>query len=98
MNNKQQTNSETFDELFGVLKSVYTQVEGAIDAGLHEAKLGGIEGAKQRLAELDIEDAVAKVRELVDMAIYETNAEPYIEDAKALMAILWERVENGELE
>ncbi|KAA3646267.1 MAG: hypothetical protein DWQ07_08585 [Chloroflexi bacterium] len=98
MNDQQQTNSETFDEILGVLKKVYTQVESAVDAGLYEAKLGGIESAKQRLAELDIEDAVEKVKELVDMAIYETNAEPFIEDAKALMARLWERVESGELE
>ena len=98
MTEQNESDKTSFDELSDILKNVFEQVESAVDAGLYEAKLGGIEGARQRLSELDIENAVTKVKELVDMAIYETNAQPFIDDARALMTNLWQRVESGELE
>ena len=98
MTDQNESDNTSFDELSDILKNIFKQVESVIDAGLYEAKLGGIEGTRQRLAELDIEDAVTKAKELVDMAIYETNAQPFIDDARRMLAGLWQRVESGELE
>ena len=98
MAEQNESDKTSFDELSDTLNRIFEQVESAVDAGLYEAKLGGIEGTRQRLSELDIENAVTKVKELVDMAIYETNAQPFIDDARALMTNLWQRVESGEIE
>ena len=98
MTNRKDGNRSSFDELGQILTSVINQVEKAVDQGLHEANLGGIEGARQRLADVDMDAAMRDVQAWIAMVIDESQAEPWIEDAKSRLADLWQRVESGEIE